>query len=224
MKRLIVFVFVAMFLSGCVENIRSDRELYGNTFINIGGEEFEVPDDWVLYNLMDSACSIMMPTYMTETFLDGVDIIDKNVGTTFTYRSTIDTVNHSYKHHYSRVAIDYIKAKSGTFAKPNQFVLNAEMYASLEKMVDNEIHDRNLILNGPFMQCATVNMNGRFTSTYFLDTYYRRKSVIGEGPVSVHIFIMQNDDKMVKMMVSYHDEDSLVFKDLFQSVKTFMWN
>ena len=79
MKRLIVFVFVAMFLSGCVENIRSDRELYGNTFINIGGEEFEVPDDWVLYNLMDSACSIMMPTYMTETFLDGVDIID--VGT-----------------------------------------------------------------------------------------------------------------------------------------------
>ena len=35
---------------------------------------------------------------------------------------------------------------------------------------------------------------------------------------------MQNDDKMVKMMIAYHDKDSLIFKDLFQSVKTFEWN
>ena len=102
------------------------------------------------------------------------------------------------------------------------------MYFALDKMVDEEIQDRNLILNGPFMDCSTTNQifdkNNKLIRTHFLDTYYRRKSVTGDSPVSVHIYIMQNDDKMVKMMVAYHDKDSLIFKDLFQSVKTFEWN
>lgn len=62
---------------GCKERIPSDIELYGNTFINIRSDKFEVPSDWVRYNLMDSACSIMMPPNMKETELDGVNIIHK---------------------------------------------------------------------------------------------------------------------------------------------------
>lgn len=224
MRNLTAFLLVSILLIGCKERIPSEMELYGNTFINIRSWKFEVPSNWVRYNLMDSACSIMMPPYMKETVLDGGYVIDKKNGTNFSFRDTTD----SQKHYYSRVAIDYIRMNHGTFAKPDEYVLSTENYMALDKMVDEEIQDRDLILNGPFMDCSTTNLlfdkNNKLTKTYFLDTYYRRKSITGDSPVSVHIYIMQNDDKMVKMMIAYHDKDSVVFNNLFQSIKTFEWN
>lgn len=224
MKKVYVSVFILFSMFACKERIPSKVELYGNTFINIRSGKFDVPSDWIRYSLMDSACSIMMPPNMKETELDGVNIIHKKRGTNFTFRDTTD----NQRHYYSRVAIDYFKVNFGTFAKPDEYVLNTDMYLALEKMVDEEIQNRDLILNGPFMDCSTTNQmfdkNNKLTRTYFLDTYYRRKSTIGDSPVSVHIYIMQNDDKMVKMMIAYHDKDSLIFNNLFQSVKTFEWN
>jgi len=224
MKKLNAFILFAMFLPGCKERIPTDLELYGNTFINIGSGKFDVPSDWIRYDLMDSACSIMMPPNMKETMLDGAYVIDKKEGTNFSFRDTTD----SQKHYYSRVALDYVRTNEGTFAKPDEYVLNSDVYWTLDKMVDEEIQSRELILNGPFMDCSTTNQmfdkQNKLTRIYFLDTYYRRKSITGDSPVSVHIYIIQNDDKMVKMMIAYHDKDSLVFKNLFQSIKTFEWN
>ena len=191
MKKVFVSIFILFSMFGCKERIPSEIELYGNTFINIRSGKFDVPADWVRYSLMDSACSIMMPPNMKETPLDGINVINKKRGTNFAFR---DTTN-SQKHYYSRVAIDYFKVNQGTFAKPDEYVLNSEF-----------------------------DKNNKLIRTHFLDTYYRRKSVTGDSPVSVHIYIMQNDDKMVKMMGAYHDKDSLIFKDLFQSVKNFEWN
>ena len=224
MKKSFLFISATILLSGCNETVPTDIELYGNTFINIRSKEFKVPTDWIQYNLMDSACSIMMPPNMKETVWDGFHFIDKSEGTTFSFNDTAD----SKKHFYSRVAIDYFREKQGTFAKRNEYILDSEVYKLLDKMVDAEIKNPDLILNGPFYDCSETNQipstdNG-FTSTYYLDTYYRRKGLTGNGPVSVHIFIMQNDDKMVKMMISYHDKDSLTFNNLFQSIKTFKWN
>lgn len=224
MKQKIVFACMVILLIGCKESVPSDTKLYGNTFINIQSKEFKVPTDWIRYNLMDSACSIMMPPNMKETVLDGFNFIDKSEGTTFSFNDTTD----SKKYFYSRVAIDYFREKQGTFAKRNEYILDSEVYKLLDKMVDAEIKNPDLILNGPFYDCSETNQmpntdNG-FTSTYYLDTFYRRKGLTGNGPVSVHIFIMQNYDKMVKMMISYHDKDSLTFNNLFQSIKTFKWN
>ncbi|WP_315332661.1 hypothetical protein [Prevotella histicola] len=225
MKQKIVFTCMTILLFGCKESVRNDLDLYGNTFINIDSKEFKVPSDWIRYNLMDSACSIMMPPNMKETVWDGFHFIDKSEGTTFSFNDTTD----SLEHFYSRVAIDYFRANQGTFAKRNEYlVLDKEAYTALDNMVDAELESPDLILNGPFYDCSETNQmpstdNG-FTSTYYLDTYYRRRGLTGNGPVSVHIFIMQNDDKMVKMMISYHDKDSLTFNNLFQSIKTFKWN
>ena len=94
-------------------------------------------------------------------------------------------------------------------------------------MAYDEVEDKDLILNGPFVDMFPTNRWNRdkVVPEYanILDTYYRRKGLTGDGPVSVHIFIIQNDDKAVKMMMAYHDKDSLEFKDLFKSVKTFKW-
>lgn len=214
---------IALLLVACKEKVPSELEMYGNTFGRISSGKFEVPNDWVKYNLMDSACSIMMPPNMRETYLDGVNIIDGDKGTNFSFHDSSDNM----KHYYSRVSVDYIRAKKGTFAMPDEWVLNVDNTMALDEMVDGEIKDRNLILNGPYFDCSTTNQifkNNKLTCTYYLDTYYRRKSITGDSPVSVHIFFLQNDDKMIKIMMAYHDKDSLIFENLFNSIKTFEWN
>lgn len=135
MKKVYVSVFILFSMFACKERIPSEVELYGNTFINIRSGKFDVPSDWIRYSLMDSACSIMMPPNMKETELDGVNIIHKKRGTNFTFRDTTD----NQRLYYSRVAIDYFKVNFGTFAKPDEYVLNTDMYLALEKMVDEEI-------------------------------------------------------------------------------------
>lgn len=223
MKKELWLLCFALLLVACKDKVPNEIEMYGNTFGRISSGKFDVPDDWVRYNLMDSACSIMMPPTMKETFLDGVDIIDKDKGTNFSFHDSTDNM----KHYYSRVAVDYIKATKGTFAMPDEWALSTENIMALDEMVDGEIKDRSLILNGPYFDCSTTNQmfkNNKLTHTYYLDTYYRRKSITGDSPVSVHIFFLQNDDKMVKMMIAYHDKDSLIFQNLFNSIKTFEWN
>lgn len=223
MRKELQFLFLILLFVACKEKVPNELEMYGNTFGYISSGKFDIPDDWVRYNLMDSACSIMMPPNMKETFLDGVYIIDKNEGTNFIYYDSTDNT----KYYYSRVAIDYFKAQKGTFAMSDEWVLNSENITALDKMVNEEIKDRSYILNGPYFDCSSTNQtfkNDKLTRTYYLDTYYRRKSVTGDSPVSVHIFFLQNDDKMIKIMVAYHDKDSLVFQNLFNSIKTFEWN
>lgn len=222
MKRLLWFLCITFLLIAC-RKTPSEYELYGNTFGCISSSTFDVPDDWVKYNLMDSACSIMMPPNMKEIVLDGGNIIDKDKGTTFVYHDSTD----NKKHYYGRVAIDYFRGEKGTFAKPDEWVLNTENTDALYALVYEEVLNRSHILNGPLFGCQateSVFKNGKYTQAYYLDTYYRRKSATSDSPVSVHIYFLQNDDKMVKMMISYHDVDSLVFQNLFNSIKTFEWN
>ena len=223
MKHLLCLFCFAFLLVACKKKVPSEIEMYGNTFGRISCDEFQVPCYWSKYNLMDSSCSIMMPPNMRETSFDGVDIIDKEMGTNFCYHDLKNRNNH----YYCRVTIDYIRAQKGTFLMPSEWALNTEIKMALDEIVDRETENKRLILNGPYFDCLTTNQkikNNKYTRTYFLDTYYRRKSVTGDSPVSVHIFCLQNDDKMIKMMIAYHDKDSIVFKNLFNSIKTFKWN
>ena len=224
MKNTFIIICLGLLLVSCEEKCKSEFEMYGNTFSKISSLHFDVPDNWVKYDLMDNAFSIQVPPYMRETIWDGMDIIDKDKGTTFCYNdSTLED-----EHYYGRVAIDYVTASKGTFFKPDEYALKGETFDVLEKIVDDEIKDRSQLLNGPIFDCSSTNQsyfqNNKPCSTHYLDIFYRRKSVTKSSPVSVHIFLLQNDDKMVKMMISFHDKDSMIFSDLFKIIKTFEWN
>lgn len=224
MKNIFIIICLGLLLISCKERKKSELEKYGNTFSYIPIFHFDIPDNWVKYDLMDSAFSIQIPPYMRETIWDGMNIIDKDKGITFCYNdSTLED-----EHYYGRVAIDYVTASKGTFSKPEDNLLTGETIDILEKIVDDEIKDRSQILNGPIFDCKSTNqhyfLNHEPCSTHYLDIFYRRKSVTNSCPVSVHIFFLQNDDKMVKMMISFHDKDSMIFSDLFKIIKTFEWN
>ena len=52
---------------------------------------------------------------------------------------------------------------------------------------------------------------------------YSRKGM--EGPVSCAIYLLQNYDEMVKIVVSYRETDAELWQtDLDDVIKTFAWN
>ena len=105
---------VAIMMS-CSNHKVNETELYGNTFIRIMDfNDFDVPDDWKEYDLMDGVCSIMMPPNIRQTKMDGWDIIDETKGTNFCYVDTTDHENDSFdweeylkhprkEHYYTRI-------------------------------------------------------------------------------------------------------------------------
>ena len=100
MKRvfLILPLFATIFFSGCWESKHvSDVELYGNTFIHVGYEDFSAPDSWVTHNLFDSAFQIKLPPYMRNT--ESYPMRDGCASTIFMYRDTTD----ADEYHYGRI-------------------------------------------------------------------------------------------------------------------------
>ena len=74
MRKTLFLLCIALLLVAYKRKVPSEFEMYGNTFGCIIFDDFEVPSDWVKYNLMDSACSIMMPPSMRQTVLDVINL------------------------------------------------------------------------------------------------------------------------------------------------------
>lgn len=228
MKRafLILPLFATIFLSGCWESKHiSDVELYGNTFIHVGYEDFVAPGSWVTHNLFDSAFQIKLPPYMRNT--ESYPMRDGCASTIFMYRDTTD----ANEYHYGRIGIDYYYHGFGDFNKADEYISYSDQEKAFapvvsralsggQKILDYTVPDGEL-LNGPFYDSHHIYDRKFF---YAYDAYYRRKGhTQGEGPVSCHIFLLMNKTEAAVMTVSFHDKDSVLFDNLFKVVKTFKW-
>lgn len=226
MKKIKLFIFLcALLFVGCWDsNQFNEVELYGNSFIRLNNKDFVAPDDWKTHCLFDSAFQIQLPPYMRQT--ESFPMNEGCSSAIFMYRDT--TENNEY--HYGRVGIDYYYHGIGDFNKANDYISYSDQERVLapivkkalrggKKILNDTVPDGEL-LNGPFYDSHYL-YNQKFFYAY--DAYYRRKGHTGEGPVSCHIFFLMNRSEAALMTVSYHDPDSLLFKDLFNFVKTFKW-
>lgn len=158
MKRvfLILPLFVTILFSGCWESKHvSDVELYGNTFIHVGYEDFSAPDSWVTHNLFDSAFQIKLPPYMRNT--ESYPMRDGCASTIFIYRDTTD----ADEYHYGRIGIDYYYHGFGDFNKADEYISYSDQEKTLapvvsralsggQKILDYTVPDGEL-LNGPLL-------------------------------------------------------------------------
>ena len=220
-----IALFLLLGLISCPESKPTDEEVYGNTFINIGSEDFKAPDSWVTHNLFDSAFQIKLPTFMCKT--EAYPMIEGRATTIFMYNDTTELGEH----HYCRIALDYINHELGDFNKAKDYISYSDQVKLMAPIAlgtssngqerkdysDNDFE----ILNGPFYDSHRLYNSGFF---YAYDTYYRRKGhTEGAGPVSCHIFLLMNKTEAALMTVSFHDRDSAMFENLFKVVKTFKW-
>lgn len=225
MKSSMALFFLLGLISCSESKPLTDEEVYGNTFINIGSEDFEAPDSWITHNIFDSAFQIKLPPYMCQT--ESCPMREGCASTIFMYRDTTD----ADEYHYGRIGIDYYYHGVGDFNKANEYISYSEQEKALapvvsralsgeQKILDYTVPDGKL-LNGPFYDSHLLYNSGLF---YAYDTYYRREGhTEGAGPVSCHIFLLMNKTEAALMTVSFHDKDSAMFDNLFKVVKTFKW-
>lgn len=217
-----LFMVCLLIATSCSENKHySDLELYGNTFIKMSDDVFDAPSDWKSYVLGDGEFEIQLPSYMRDNSMPHMDDA-ANQTYLFNYRDTTGR-NES---HYGRVAIDFIK---NNFNLATDYVSLKEQYDFWEPIVQQalkggkgadgfEVPDGKL-LNGPICDELRSNVPVRIYNA----CYRRGGHIKGEGPVSVNMFLLMNKQEAAMLTISYHDKDSVLFKDLFNVVKTFKW-
>ena len=201
----------------------SDMEFYGNTFINLSDNVFYTPENWKDYVLGDGEFEISMPPYMGDN-----SFLQKEGTPSHSYLFNYRDSTGKSGNHYGRIAIDFINDGSHTFNKATDYLSLKDQYDFWEPIVEQalkggEIYGMKVpdgkMLNG--LHCKELRSN---LPTYIYDAFYRRGGHIkGEGAVSVHMFYMMNKKEAVMMTISHYDKDSVLFKNLFNVVKTFRW-
>lgn len=223
---LLLFATCLLMAESCNERKKiSDLDYYGNTFIKMSNDVFDTPKDWNSFVLGDGNFEIQMPPYMRDNSMPHADGSTRQTYL-FNYRDTTE----NRKYHYGRIAIDFIK--NDNFKKATEYMPYGDQYDFWEPIVrqalkgsigkDGFVFPDGKILNGPYYENLYLKCPN--ASIYVYDAFYRREGHIkGEGPVSVHMFLMMNKQEAAMMTISYHDKDSVLFKDLFNVVKTFKW-
>jgi hypothetical protein len=219
------FLFVSLVAIGCTKRKISDMEYYGNTFINVSDEEFEAPDDWKRVVLGDGEFEIQMPPYMQQSALPShveLGVIPPNQA--FVFRYTDTTGKREY--HYGRISVDFTRDRQ--FGLATDYLPVNVQYDLWEPIVHGALKGGDhygvhvpdgKLLNGP--HCKIVYS---YYPNYIYNVCYRRGGHIkGKGPVSVNVFLLMNKKEAAVITISHHDKDSLLFKDLFNVVKTFRW-
>lgn len=221
----LIFIFIVPFLiTGCRKSKTNEVELYGNSFIHLNREKFNAPETWVIHNFFDSAFQVKLPAYMRKT--QTIPMIDGCSRIIFMYRDTVKGAEY----HYGRVGIDYYNHPNEVFPKSDEYISVDEqkvIFAPLIKAALRGYEDLYIrvpegkIINGPFYESHLFQYNAGFV----YDAFYRRKGhTEGKGAVSCHIFVMMNKTEAAAFCVSFHDQDSAIFSNLFDVVKTFKWN
>lgn len=224
-KYILSILIIIFFLTECWEVKVTEAEIYGNDFIHLNQEKFNAPETWIAHNLFDSAFQIKLPVYMhqeqTNSIGDGMSSV------IFIYKDTVE----GSEYHYGRVGIDYYYHPNGDFPKSydyishySQIILAPLVTTALSggDFFDYKIPEGKII-NGPFYESHLLHYDTNFIYAY--DAFYRRKGHMkGRGAVSCHIFVMMNKTEAAAFYVSFHDQDSTIFSNLFNVMKTFKWN
>ena len=229
-KLLLFFGLLSILITtSCFNRSKTNEEIYGNSYLFLEtSESFIPPKEWKTYYSKDSSYSIKIPPYMRNEMPQDDDVNGCRI-----YQFKYNIQNGKKEYHYALIKmIDFILPGRCNYADEWINVYDENVQKLLNKIVDNNTEEDSVgllkvpkveILNGPFFSCYSIYPSESFELFYVTDIYYRRTSAIGDGPVSVHILIMQNKDEMVCTTMAFKDKDSLMFKNMFNAVKTFQW-
>lgn len=236
MKRiqLIILAYTAMLFASCgnTATTKVEKEFWETNM------DFEAPADWETYSYAD-AFSIQIPNYMKEkayeTFIDAQKaqkgdsdfmslqentLGDKPLEIGESADMSFSARNDSTHNSYARIHIQYMKSAMDSF-NDNYDLIDMHR-ADTKELCDILI--KNQLGNGRLIKVRNQEMIFTNKANVALDVCYQREgNTDNEGPVTVHIYYLQNNDEAILLTVSYHDKNKNLYKDLFNIVETIDW-
>ena len=224
MKYFYCFLVSCLFIVTSCGRMYSDKDIYGNTFIKLSDEDFNAPIDWKDCILGNGEFQIKIPPFMKDSSPIKVD--EKTTTSSYIYNYQDSTKNREY--HYGRIAVDFIVEESRPFNNAYIPIQFNEQEAFWKPIVEQALKGGDKyginVPDGKLLNGIHYDRLSLKDGTNINDAFYRRGGhTKGEGPVSVHMFFLMNKKEAAMLTISYHDKDSVLFKDLFNVVKTFKW-
>ena len=193
--------------------------------------DFDAPATWITHSYAE-AFTIQIPPYMDEQSF----VLSHNDNDTKMEKCTLNNKEYmanqnaftcfkckkdSVHNKYAYIKINYLKGNKGDFWV---HVCNVDVVSNeFDMFCDNFI--KSDLGTGKLITKRKRNIDFTKNGDMMVDICYQRVGNIdGEGPVTVHIFVLQNLDECVILVVSYHDKNKEMYKDLFNIVETFKWN
>ena len=217
----------------CACNSQSDQEAQ---IVKPEAQQVEkdiiVPDGWNTY-VMGNAFRISVPgtvelrsdedvyTKMLKDLVEpayGVSL-DHDKQIVFQQAGLANRTEEAYSR-YCRIMIQYIKGNYGDFMKASETEeLDAEWRSILREMVMGSIANANLI-GEPTYRWVTLN------GAKAIQVDYKRQGQNHDSSKAVvcRYYILQNNNEMVKIILSYRESEAHIWKEDFAEVgSTFSW-
>lgn len=186
-------------------------------------ESYIIPSNWSEYKIA-GAMTISVPNTLElrKDYDDYTQWMSNNIGVlssavaVFQQKNLSEMSEDAYQT-YARVLIQHYSFSPADvehhYESPG---LTTEDFRNLREMVDEEIKPYTYV---DIPTWRWIDING----IKAIEGSYRRNGE--DGPVRCKIYLLSNYEEMVKMIISYRESDSYLWKsDLENVIKTFKWN
>lgn len=187
-------------------------------------KEFQVPDTWTKYYIANQAFSISVPPIVElrheyDNYVKKLQELGLSCNTEDIVFQQKDLANNSPEalSHYCRIMIQYSKENENDFPLSSEtFPLDSETRAELRNIVEIELGIYQPI-GEPLYKWVDIN------GTKAIEITYHRTGSKNYTTVC-KMYLLFNADEMVKMIVSYREQESDIWlPDLANVIKTFKW-
>lgn len=187
--------------------------------------DYSPPSSWTKYLISNEAFSICVPnTLELRNEYDPYTILQKELGfvcnsdvVIFQQKSLANGNFADADKHYCRIMIQHFKGESGDFlmSTKTEFI-DYETKEFLREIAKNELGGYDFLEEPTY---RWIDING----IKAIEIKYRRNGNDG-NTTACSIYLLQNNNKMVKMMVAYREQEKERWlPDMNNVIKTFKW-
>ena len=187
-------------------------------------KDFQVPNTWTKYYIANKIFSLSVPSSVELRHeydnyvkrLQNLGLLCNTEDIVFQQKDLADNSTEALAH-YCRIIVQYNRGSEEDYPLAGEtFPIDADVRADLRDIVDNELGQYKLIGEPSY---KWISIRGAKA----IETSYRRTGSDGHT-TACKMYLLFNSDKMVKMMVSYREQESDIWlPDLANVVKTFRW-
>ena len=191
---------------------------------NIQHKPVQIPNDWTNYTVNNAFILSVPPTielrHDYDIYTQRLKDMKLNVNSDVVVfqQNGLANATDSSKNKYCRIMIQYIDGNYNDYYRATETdYIDTDTKGFLYEMAEAELGTSHFIGDVNYAWTSVGKIKA-------LKTSYTRSGFDGASPVACQIYLLFNNKEMVKIVMSYRESESNIWKSDFEKiVKTFNW-